>query len=93
MFQHDILADDQAVRSHLFQRRQNPAYMFVCVHESNDHRQLASSLNQASSFDPMAAEKRAIEAQEGGGGRRRGGGGGDREGGWGGERQAEPAKA
>src|SRR5690348_634900 len=45
--------------------------------------------------DPMAAEKRAIEAQEGGGGgRRRGGGGGDRDGGWaGGERQAEPAKA
>jgi len=45
--------------------------------------------------DPMAAEKRAIEAQEGGGGgRRRGGGGGDREGGWaGGERQSEPAKA
>ena len=48
--------------------------------------------------DPMAAEKRAIEAQEagGGGGRRRGGGGGggEREGGWtGGERQAEPAKA
>jgi hypothetical protein len=47
--------------------------------------------------DPMAAEKRAIEAQEGGGGgRRRGGGGGsggDREGGWGAERPAEPAKA
>ena len=47
--------------------------------------------------DPMAAEKRAIEAQEGGGGGRRrggGGGGGDRDGGWtGGERQAEPAKA
>src|SRR5262247_3678844 len=45
--------------------------------------------------DPMAAEKRAIEAQEGGGGRRRSGGGGDRDGGWagGGERQAEPAKA
>src|SRR5215468_9024224 len=44
--------------------------------------------------DPMAAEKRAIEAQEGGGGRRRGGGGGDRDGGWaGGERQSEPAKA
>jgi small subunit ribosomal protein S3 len=41
--------------------------------------------------DPMAAEKRAIEAQEGGGGRRRGGGG-DREGGaWGGERT--PAEA
>jgi small subunit ribosomal protein S3 len=45
--------------------------------------------------DPMAAEKRAIEAQEGGGGgRRRSGGGGDRDGGWaGGERQTEPAKA
>src|SRR5215470_10461369 len=45
--------------------------------------------------DPMAAEKRAVEAQEGGGGgRRRSGGGGDRDGGWaGGERQAEPAKA
>jgi small subunit ribosomal protein S3 len=44
--------------------------------------------------DPMAAEKRAIEAQEGGGGGRRRGGGGDRDGGWtGGERQAEPAKA
>ena len=44
--------------------------------------------------DPMAAEKRAIEAQEGGGGRRRSGGGGDRDGGWaGGERQVEPAKA
>ena len=46
--------------------------------------------------DPMAAEKRAIEAQEGGGGGRRrggGGGGGDREGGWGAERPAEPAKA
>jgi small subunit ribosomal protein S3 len=45
--------------------------------------------------DPMAAEKRALEAQEGGGGRRRsGGGGGERDGGWtGGERQAEPAKA
>jgi small subunit ribosomal protein S3 len=40
--------------------------------------------------DPMAAEKRAIEAQEGGGGRRRGGGGdrgGDREGGWAGQQQ------
>src|SRR5205807_6204691 len=45
--------------------------------------------------DPMAAEKRALEAQEGGGGgrRRSGGGGGDREGGWGAERPAEPAKA
>src|SRR5947207_4581541 len=46
--------------------------------------------------DPMAAEKRALEAQEGGGGgrRRSGGGGGERDGGWtGGERQAEPAKA
>ncbi len=42
--------------------------------------------------DPMAAEKRAIEAQEGGGGRRRDRGdrGGD---GWAGERQGEPAKA
>src|SRR5690348_14922251 len=45
--------------------------------------------------DPLAAEKRALEAQEGGGG----GGGrrrdrGDREGGgWSGDRQAEPAKA
>jgi hypothetical protein len=38
--------------------------------------------------DPMAAEKRIIEAQEGGGGRRRGG---DRDN-WGGERPAE-AKA
>jgi small subunit ribosomal protein S3 len=37
--------------------------------------------------DPMAAEKRAIEAQEGGGGRRRGSG--DRDGGWSGERTAE----
>jgi small subunit ribosomal protein S3 len=44
--------------------------------------------------DPMAAEKRAIEAQEGGGGGRRRGGGGDRGGeGWAGERQSEPAKA
>jgi small subunit ribosomal protein S3 len=40
--------------------------------------------------DPMAAEKRAIEAQEGGGGRRRGG---DRDGGWSGDRTAEAAKA
>jgi small subunit ribosomal protein S3 len=40
--------------------------------------------------DPMAAEKRAIEAQEGGGGRRRGGG--DNWGGGGGDRAAE-AKA
>src|SRR6186997_2240431 len=45
--------------------------------------------------DPLAAEKRALEAQEGGGG----GGGrrrdrGDREGGgWSGDRQSEPAKA
>ena len=39
--------------------------------------------------DPMAAEKRAIEAQEGGGGRRRGG---DRDGGWS-DRSAEAAKA
>jgi len=39
--------------------------------------------------DPMAAEKRAIEAQEGGGRRR---GGGDRDGGWAGERAAEAAK-
>jgi small subunit ribosomal protein S3 len=39
--------------------------------------------------DPMAAEKRALEAQEGGGRRR---GGGDRgEGAWGGERAAEAA--
>jgi small subunit ribosomal protein S3 len=44
--------------------------------------------------DPMAAEKRALEAQEGGGGGRRRSGGGERDGGWtGGERQAEPAKA
>src|ERR1700675_4202142 len=47
--------------------------------------------------DPMAAEKRALEAQEGGGGGRRrsgGGSGGDRDGGWtAGESQAEPAKA
>ena len=46
--------------------------------------------------DPMAAEKRAIEAQEGGGGGRRSGGGsgGDRDGGWTArERPAEPAKA
>jgi small subunit ribosomal protein S3 len=35
--------------------------------------------------DPMAAEKRALEAQEGGGGGRRRDRG-DREGGWGGER-------
>jgi small subunit ribosomal protein S3 len=43
--------------------------------------------------DPMAAEKRAIEAQEGGGGRRRGGGGGDRDNWGGGERAPEAAKA
>ena len=44
--------------------------------------------------DPMAAEKRAIEAQEGGGGgRRRERGDRDRGEGWQGERQAEPAKA
>jgi small subunit ribosomal protein S3 len=44
--------------------------------------------------DPMAAEKRAIEAQEGGGGRRRDGGDRDRgDGGWGGgERAQEAAK-
>jgi small subunit ribosomal protein S3 len=45
--------------------------------------------------DPLAAEKRAIEAQEGGGGggRRRERGDRDRGEGWQGERQAEPAKA
>jgi small subunit ribosomal protein S3 len=44
--------------------------------------------------DPLAAEKRAIEAQDGGGGRRRERGGDrDRGEGWQGERQAEPAKA
>ena len=43
--------------------------------------------------DPMAAEKRAIEAQEGGGGGRRRGGGDRDGGGWQGERQGEAAKA
>jgi small subunit ribosomal protein S3 len=44
--------------------------------------------------DPLAAEKRAIEAQEGGGGgRRHERGDRDRGEGWQGERQAEPAKA
>jgi hypothetical protein len=42
--------------------------------------------------DPLAAERRAIEAQEGGGGGRRRERG-DRGEGWQGERQAEPAKA
>jgi small subunit ribosomal protein S3 len=37
--------------------------------------------------DPMAAEKRALEAQEGGGRRR-----GDRDGGWGGERGTQEAR-
>ncbi|MFW1063323.1 30S ribosomal protein S3, partial [Vibrio parahaemolyticus] len=41
--------------------------------------------------DPMAAEKRALEAQEGGGGGR-GGRGRERDN-WSGDRQAEPAKA
>jgi small subunit ribosomal protein S3 len=43
--------------------------------------------------DPLAAEKRALEAQEGGGGGGRRRDRGDREGGWSGDRQAEPAKA
>ena len=41
--------------------------------------------------DPMAAEKRAIEAQEGGGGGRRRERG-DREGGWGGDRERAPKR-
>ena len=44
--------------------------------------------------DPLAAEKRALEAQEGGGGGGRRRERGDRDGGgWSGERQSEPAKA
>jgi hypothetical protein len=43
--------------------------------------------------DPLAAEKRALEAQEGGGGGRRRDRGDRDGGGWSGERQGEAAKA
>jgi hypothetical protein len=57
LFQNDVLADDQPMRSHFFQQGQHAAYMLVGVHEGDDDRELAPGFYEVRGFNAMTAEK------------------------------------
>ncbi len=67
LFQNHVFADDQAVRGHLFQRRQHAADVLVGIHKNDDYRELAAGIDQVAGFDALAAEESA-DGMEGAGG-------------------------
>src|ERR1700693_1600720 len=57
LFEHDILAHDQSMRRHFFQRRQDAVHVIVSVHKGDDYGQLAASLDHVGGLDAMTSEK------------------------------------
>src|SRR2546428_13962977 len=54
LLEDDVLAHDQAVSGHLFQRGQDAAHVLVGVDEGDDHWQLAYDVDEVRSLDAVA---------------------------------------
>src|SRR6266849_290885 len=66
LLQHDVLAHNQAMRGHLFQRWQHTADMLVGVHENDDYRQLAPGVYEMAGLHLLPAQKSSDRMQRGG---------------------------
>ncbi len=57
LLQHYVLAHDQPVRRHFLQRGKHAIHMLIGVDENDDHRQLASRLDQMRGLDAMPPQE------------------------------------
>src|SRR6058998_3447069 len=67
LLQHYVLAHNQTMRSHLFQRRQDAADMLIRIYENDDHRQLAPGVYQMTGLHLLPPEKARYRMQRSGG--------------------------
>src|SRR5215467_1964382 len=57
LLDHDIFADDEAVRSHLLKPRHHAADMLVGIDKAHNYREIATSFHEVCRVDCAAAEK------------------------------------
>src|SRR5205807_9266940 len=57
LLDHNIFADDQAVRRHFFQLREHAADVLILINENDDDRKFSACVDQMTRLDTLASEE------------------------------------
>jgi hypothetical protein len=57
LFQYHVFANDQTMRGHFFQRRQDAVHVHIRIHEDDDHRDFSSRVYEMTGFEAVPSQK------------------------------------